>query len=827
MFCPLKPLLFAACLCGLACLVGPSSTPAEDEPEFAAAEIEFFETTIRPLLVENCLSCHSGDDPEAGLRLDRRVELLKGGESGPAVVAGQPSESLLWHAVSYESHEMPPESQLPAESLANIKRWIELGLPWPSDTQLSTRREAKEITREDRDYWAFRPLRALQIPMVATPQWCREDLDYFVLRKLEEAGITPAPPANRLALLRRLCFDLTGLPPTVEQIERFLDDSSSASYEALVDELLAKPQFGEHWAQHWLDLVRYADSDGYKADGFRPLAWKYRDYVIRSFNANQPFDVFMVQQLAGDELPSPTADDLIATGYLRNWIYEYNQRDARTQWQYILDDITEVTGDVFWAWDWVCAKCHDHKYDPLLQSDYYQLQACFNAILPTDSLLATDLESRQRYRNRVAQWQASAEATLAPLAQLESVHKERVASSAINKFPPDIRELFHRAETQLTAKDKQLVYLGRLQIDLEVDKIDFAKLLKDKELERWQQLKQELAELNASKPPMPSLAWGVKELHPSEPVQIPGLEHVDLSPGIPQVLVADSKSAKLPVNESRRLALANWLVSDANPITARVMVNRVWQQLMGQGLAPNPNDFGQLSGEPSHPELLDHLAFHWRSEGWDFKNLIRTIVLSSTYQMSVAHPQLEAAYRLDPGNRLRWHADRRRLRAGQIRDAMVFASEELAPISSGPAQEHSALCRAVFLKVLRNRREPLLDIFDFPDRIRSQGKRDTTTTPLQSLGLVNGAWSLARAGELAQKVRSASGEEPQAAIQGLFERTLGRPAHPSEVELCLAFLNEQATLLIREGCSEAEGSTQAWTDLCHCLLNSNEFIYLD
>lgn len=798
---------------------------AAQESEFTDKQIAFFEQEIRPLLVRECLSCHSGADPEGGLRLETREQLLQGGESGPGVVSHNSSQSHLWQAVNYDGLEMPPEKKLTEPEIEALQQWIDQGIAWPNETQLAAQRRTKSITDKDRAYWAFRPLEEIDAPMVRNSDWCRSTIDAFILNNLEASELSPAPPASLLQRLRRASFDLTGLPPKEQQVYQLIESPTLETYEALVEEMLNSPQFGEHWGQYWLDLVRYADSDGYKADGFRPLAWKYRDYVITSFNTNRPMDEFFVQQLAGDLLPNPSPVSRIATGYLRNWIYEYNQRDAKSQWQFILDDVTEVTSDVFLGLGMGCAKCHDHKYDPLLQDDYYSLQACFSSILPNDQILALDPEAKAKHLEERSTWENRHAELRQRLDRLEHPIVQAVSQSAINKFPPDIKELFDLPSEELTTRERQLVYLANLQVKLEVEKIDFAKKLKDATLTEWQSLHAQWKELSKSRPPSPSMAWGVTELGSESLYETEAVQGVKFSAGIPIVLATNADRSAFPADEPQRLAFAKWVVSDSNPITARVMVNRIWERLMGKGLAPNPNDFGKLGGPPSHPELLDHLAFRWREQGWDFKQLVREIVFSSTYQMSTDHPDFDQASRVDPENTLYWHAQRRRLTAGQIRDAFLLASGELDLQSGGPAQNHDTQRRTIYMKVLRNQREPLLDAFDFPDRIRSQGRRNTTTTPLQALLLTNGDWSLARAEALAEKIQSIGSDDPALGIQNLFTTTLGRPASPHELKLCQQFLIEH--LRASSIADEDQRTEQAWTDLCHSLMNSNEFIYLD
>ena len=368
-----------------------------------------FEKTIRPILAEQCFKCHSHAENKfkGGLALDSAAALLKGGESGPAIVAGQPEKSLLLQAVRQTGElKMPPKGHLTGPQIAAIEQWIQLGAPMPEASSNlpngSTRRTGK-ITDEDRAWWVFQPVHKTAPPKLANDAWSHNGIDRFILVRIQKAGLAPAPEAPRAALIRRLFFDLIGLPPTPAEVEAFVNDTSAGSYEKLVDRLLASPRHGEKWARHWLDLVRYADSDGYRIDDFRPHAWRYRDYVVQAFNDDKSYARFVQEQLAGDELFPGDPAALTATGYLRHWIYEYNNRDVRGQWTTILTDLTDTTGDVFLGLGLQCARCHDHKFDPLLQKDYFRLQAFFAPILPREDLSAATEAERFAYTAKLAE----------------------------------------------------------------------------------------------------------------------------------------------------------------------------------------------------------------------------------------------------------------------------------------------------------------------------------------------------------------------------------------------------------------------------------------
>jgi len=361
--------LFLLGMVGRGVSAEPTDTPTADQ-------LKYFETHVRPLLVEKCYRCHSDQKQSGQLRVDSREGLLLGGESGPAVVEGHLEESLLLEAVNYKSLQMPPDSKLSDEQIEHLTRWVEMGAPWPAGEKVApSRSPGREISDEDRHYWAFQPVKRVDPPQVEGDAWSRTEVDRFILAKLKEAQLEPAPGANRVTLARRVSLDLTGLPPSPQMMDAFLSDTSDTAYETLVDQLLASPRYGEQMARSWLDLVRYAESDGYKQDTYRPNSWRYRDYVIQAFNSDKPYDRFVMEQLAGDEIDPHNPEALAATGYWRNGIYEYNQRDAAVQWRAILEDVTETTADAFLGLGLGCAKCHDHKFDPLLQKDYYRLQA--------------------------------------------------------------------------------------------------------------------------------------------------------------------------------------------------------------------------------------------------------------------------------------------------------------------------------------------------------------------------------------------------------------------------------------------------------------------
>ena len=437
-------------------------------PEPTPEQVKFFEEKVRPILAENCYKCHGSEQQKGSLRLDLREAALAGGEDGPVIVPGQPEKSVLVDAIKWESFEMPPKNKLSETQIATLTEWIRLGAPMPKDhgggSGVAVRKTRGIITDEDRQWWAFQPIKRGAVPAIQNSEFRSQNaIDSFIAAKLIENGLSPAPPADKRTLIRRVAFDLIGLPPTPSEIEAFEDDKSPDAYERLVDRLLASPQHGERWARNWLDLVRYAESDGYKQDAYRPNSFHYRDYVIRAFNSDKPYSQFVLEQLAGDEVAPDDPDALFATGYLRVGIYEYNQRDVKTQWTNILNDMTDVTADVFLGVGLGCARCHDHKFDPILQKDYYRFQAFFAPIFWRDDVPAGSADEIADYNRRLAAWEAKTADVRRAMDEIERPHREAAEAVAIKKFPVEMHAMFDKPESERTPLEKQLVALALLQ----------------------------------------------------------------------------------------------------------------------------------------------------------------------------------------------------------------------------------------------------------------------------------------------------------------------------------------------------------------------------
>jgi hypothetical protein len=651
----------------------------------------------------------------------------------------------------------------------------------------------RRITDKDRQWWAFQPVRPVEPPTLDDRNAViRNDVDRFVAARLEKENLTPAPEASRPVLIRRVTFDLTGLPPTPEEVDSFTADTASGAYERLVDRLLSSSHYGERLARHWLDLVRYADGDGYRADEYRPDAWRYRDYVIRSFNADKPYTRFVQEQLAGDELFPKEPDAIVATGYLRHGIYEWNARDVRGQWDTILNDLTDTTGDVFFGLGLQCARCHDHKFDPILQRDYYRLRAFFAPIQPGDRVVATDSEmAAQTTRTKV--WDEKTAALRAEIARLEQPYLDKAEATAVARFPDDIQAMIRKPAAQREPLEAQLATLAWRQVIYDWEHVDST--FKGADKERILALRRELAALDKEKPAPLPVAFAAADVGPvAPPVFIPKKETLgDIEPGILTLLdPAPAKVTPLPHSTGRRTALARWLTTPDNPLTARVMVNRVWQQHFGRGLAANASDFGMLGERPTHPELLDWLAGWFVREGWSLKKLHRLVVTSAAYRRSSEHPAPQAGKLKDPENRLLWSWQPRRLEAEQIRDAMLAVSGELEPATGGPGVTPDVPRRTIFTRFMRNTRDPLADVFDAPQWFTSAASRDTTTTPVQSLLLANSAALRAHGRAFAARLEQAAPNDLAAQVRLAYRLALAREATAAEVSAARDFLTSQS-----------------------------------
>ena len=664
---------------------------------------------------------------------------------------------------------------------------------------------AKEITSADRQWWAFVPVKKPAVPSPKQLNWARNDIDRFILARLDQEGLKPASEAARAMLMRRVYYDLIGLPPKPTEIDEFLNDNSPDAYEKLVDRLLASPRFGEKWARHWLDLVRFAESDGYKADDFRPHAWRYRDYVVKSFNDDKPYNRFIQEQLAGDELFPGNPDALTGTAYFRNGIYEYNNRDVRGQWQRILEDITDTTADAFLGMGLQCARCHDHKFDPILQKDYFRFQAFFTPLLPRDDLKLATPEQRAEHDAKQQKWEASTASIRAEIAKLTASVKRNTEKSAIEKFIEDVRNMIDKPPATRTPYEHQIAELAYRQVIYDVDRLD-AKL-KGEAKDRVLALRKSLIEFEHLKPePLPALVAATDVGPQATPLFIPKKESLgEIAAGFPSVLDEKPATVKpLAHSTGRRTALAQWLTEPSNPLTARVMVNRLWQWHFGRGLAANASDFGKLGETPTHPELLDWLASQLIEKDWSLKQIHRLIVTSATYRQDSKVANGTAAQKLDPENHLFWRGNIRRLEAEQIRDAILSVTAELKHDAGGPSTDFLTPRRTIYTKILRNARDPILDVFDLAESFNSVAQRNRTTTPTQALLLFNSQMMLRHARSFAMRLELESPSSDEEMVAAAYRLSFGREPKPVEKTAALKFLADQIKRL-----GSADGASSA------------------
>ncbi|MCS5631872.1 MAG: PSD1 and planctomycete cytochrome C domain-containing protein, partial [Pirellulaceae bacterium] len=545
-----------------------SAVQGTDVP-ITAKQTQFFEENIRPMLVQHCYACHGSEKQKNGLRVDSLEALLTGGDSGPAITLGKPDESLLIEAIEYNGFEMPPSAALPQQIVDDIRHWISDGAKWPTTTPNPSRDLALRFTDEDRDFWSFQEIKKPRPPRVRGKH--RHPIDRFVTATLRDRGLSMAPPAQSNQLIRRLYLDLTGLIPPPEVVKDFNADPSDEHYRQIVEQLLDDEQHGVRWAKFWLDLVRYADSDGYSADSYRDEAWRYRDYVVDSFNQNRPYDQFIRQQLAGDELDPKNQKAQIATGYLRHWIYEFNQRDAKSQWDIILNDITDVTGDAFLGLGMSCARCHDHKFDPILQDDYYRLRAFFAPLLPLDEQLAGTPTERAAYQAQLEKWQQATTDVRRQIDSMQAQHIETLSTAQLEKFPLDVRPSLYKKDSERTPYEKQIAYLAFRQVQKIINEVDWLKHFKETDLEKWKQLTNELKSFESLKPAPLGVIASVTDVDTTAPPTLIPNTSNPLQPGGLSLLDPTTTTVVSPANHAttgRRSALARWLTDPQHPLTS-------------------------------------------------------------------------------------------------------------------------------------------------------------------------------------------------------------------------------------------------------------------
>jgi hypothetical protein len=688
--------------------------------------------------------------------------------------------------------------------------------------------------------WAFRPMGHPVAPDTTTATHC--SIDAFLLQRLEEKGLSFRPAQDRARLLRRVSFDLTGLPPSISDLEAFLADTSPKAFEKQVDRLLNSQAYGERQALPWLDLVRFAESDGFKADDFRPNAWRYRDYVIRSLNADKPFDRFIREQLAGDELYSHDPDAIIATGFLRHYPVEYNAVNLEQRRQETLNDITDTVGQAFLGVTLACAKCHDHKFDPIQQEDYYRIQAFFAGWKEVDVALIPAAE-QEFFARRMHDWEAKTAETRREIEELERPYREKFTRQRRGRFQEDHAKLLDIPDEKRTPLERQIAAMVAKQVY--ADDNGMFNGMKPPEKERHKALLKTLSE-SGLKPEAPPTAMAFTDIgRDVPPIHLLkrgnwSKKGAEVRPGFLSAFddrIAESRASADAMSSGRRTVLANWIADRKNPLTARVIVNRVWQQHFGRGIAASSGDFGAQGDRPTHPELLDWLAHEFMSHGWSLKFLHRSIVLSEAYQQGSAFDA--SAAKTDPTNGLFWRMNRRRLDGETLRDAILSAAGQLnlkagGPsvypelpagvkaaagtwrVSSDPGERNR---RSIYVCVKRNLRFPFFAAFDSPERSEACSRRFETTTAPQALMLLNEKLSVEMARQFADRATREIGNTPEAAIDYAYRIALSRLPTNDERKAAQEFLESQAL--------KAGGAAEALVDFCHAMLNLNEFIYVD
>jgi hypothetical protein len=801
----------------------PKKAPPAAAEKFTPEGIEFFEKKIRPVLVDNCFKCHSAaaDKVRGGLSMETRDGMRKGGDKGPAVVPGDLKKSLLIEAIHHTNDRvkpMPPKDKLPDQVIADFETWVKMGAPDPRD---GTKVVKHEIDIEKgRKFWAFQPPVKVEPPKVKDAAWARADIDRFLLAALEAKDLKPVGDADKRTLIRRVYHDLTGLPPSPEEVEAFVNDQSKDAFDKVVDKLLASPQFGERWGRHWLDVARYGESSGKNVNFAYPHAWRYRDYVIAAFNSDKPYDRFIKEQLAGDLLPSANekekAEAQIATGFLALGPKDHNERSPLQFAMDVADEQIDVTTQAFLAVTVGCARCHDHKFDPIPQKDYYALSGIFRS---TEPLYGT-------------------------FRIIQNNHPSSLIALGPDSGQPKVG-------TKLTDERKETLKKQLDDLKKERDELFKNRGMGGGNINQFIRIGIQTAtvqdQLNhyTDEGEPKQLAMGVRDrarpadsrVYTRGEIDKPGDE---VPRGYVQVL---SKKPVTIESGSGRLQLAEAIASRDNPLTARVLANRVWLHLFGRGLVATADNFGAAGQKPSHPELLDYLAITFMDDGWSVKKLIRRVVLSHAYQLDSRHDAKN--HEVDPDNTLVWHMAKKRQDGESLRDGMLAVSGQLdltppkgSPVYRGGGESFAGfgggfrpgggppqqpVTRSVYLPVVRNQTPEALALFDFPETSMVIGERPTTTVPAQGLYLLNNPWVIRQSEAAADKllVKEASAAEH---VKDGYLRFFGRLPSDKETKAALNFLEKYEKSLPDDAAAKHRS---AWSALCQAWFASAEFLYVN
>lgn len=788
------------------------------------------ESVIRPILTQYCSSCHGGAAPASEFSVASYDALLKGGKHGPAIIPGSAAKSFLIQYVRGEkTPRMPLGGSLPQAAADEIAAAINKMSPV----------SGIEVAKDPHLSWVLSAPKTPAIPKVQDNNWALNPIDAFVLAKLETKQMRPAPAASRRVLIRRLYFDLLGLPPSPDEVERFVADKNPQAYDKLIDKLLADPRYGERWARHWLDLARYAESDGFAVDSERPTAWRYRDYVIRAFNHDKPYDLFVKEQIAGDEVQAEhdseqaKSERLVALGFLRMATWEADATSREQLRQDYLNEVTGTTASVFLGLTVGCAQCHNHKYDPIPQRDFYRFQSFF-AATSVDEVPApfVDEEHPAEMKRRYREYEDLAEQAERDVDKRKEALKNRFIE--LKQLKPDAPEV---AE-----------FLKELNVANVFFQEREGAIYKESVWKDYLKAKDDLARFEELEARYRPVAYSVKDLVPPQVPALPDtflLQAGQLSakgekvePGFLESIAGKSEAAKIPFRDGssgRRLALAEWIASANNPLTARVMVNRLWQYHFGQGLVRTPSDFGKNGARPSHPELLDWLATKFVENKWSIKSMQRLILTSAAYRQATENPEWKQYADADPGNELLWRMNWSRLEAEVLRDSILSVSGRLNPERGGPgalldapadlaegfeffkwfpSEEAEQRRRAVYTFQRRSVVNPMLEVFDAANIAATCPQRSSTTVAPQALTLINGELVNREARHFADRVLKQAGPDPNAEVDLAFRLALGRSPNADEQRKVLALYSQFPR-------------AEALRQLGAVLFNMNEFLYLE
>ncbi len=936
--CRLRAFRLIAFIASFLLMVASCFVVYADEP-LKADDLQYFETHIRPVLVEHCYECHSADakKSQGELLLDSREGIRAGGASGPTVVPGDSEQSLILDALRYESFEMPPSGKLNDKIVERFEEWIRRGAADPRESNASPAGLAKVDWNEAREYWSFKPMKQVIAPEVSGDR-PRSAIDAFVWSKLADVEVVPNPEVAREIWLRRVTFDLIGLPPTPDELAAFVKEDRADAFDRVVDRLLASPRYGERYGRHWLDLARYADSNGADENHGYPVAWRYRDYVVDAYNADLPYDRFVVEQLAGDLLPADSEAErgrlLTATGMLVIGPKMLAEQDKPKLVADLVDEQLDTVGKVFLGLTLGCARCHDHKFDPIKAEDYYALAGIFHSTKSMEHLNFVSQWNERELPNaertqQLAEHRVRFESLKSELKQFEldlqkAVFEKQLHALALHlkwrstEYQPSDAELaafglaaqelkriteyaargswrddqafkligeevrkfldssvIGAAPEQIQAAVLDAFRVGWLEV-MQGERDDKGKL-KDERLRKLSrqlfadngpfeaiekiegvldaEQKEKLLKLRETVAVSEKAAPALDKAMAADdgPLKLVSIHlrgnHLQLvgepvTRRVPEILQTTAPAVAFPMNQSGRLEFANWLTTPTHPLTARVMINRIWQYHFGEGLVRSASNFGLRGDLPTHPELLDYLAQDFVAHGWSQKAMHRQLVLSSTYRMSSLNN--EHGEVVDPDNRLLWRMNRRRLEVEPLRDSLLMVADELDSQTGGQAQSiygakfedsqesktiHDASRRTIYLPINRAALEEFFATFDYVDSAVSLEKRPVTTVPHQALFLMNHRLALHAGWRLARRLEQYSSDDTER-LKFAYAVCFARQPTSAELTAASDFLRNQRAALPQSlsadpGTNQAEHALTPWISLCRSLLITNEFLYVE